>query len=148
MIRTRGLTKTYGQVSAVDGVDLDVREGDVYGFLGANGSGKTTTVRMLLGLVLANAGEAELFGESMPQVRRRRCSPASARSSRARAPTRTCPGAPTWRSSTPAAGPRVRRPARDADQRGARAGRARPGDRRPTKAYSLGMRQRSDWPPR
>ena len=45
MIRTHGLTKTYGHVHAVDSVDLDVREGDVYGFLGANGSGKTTTVR-------------------------------------------------------------------------------------------------------
>ncbi len=67
MIRTRGLTKTYGQVCAVDGIDLDVREGDVYGFLGANGSGKTTTVRMLLGLVLATAGEAELFGRPMPR---------------------------------------------------------------------------------
>ena len=67
MIRTRGLTKTYGSVRAVDAVDLDVREGDVYGFLGANGSGKTTTVRMLLGLVLANAGEAEIFGEPMPR---------------------------------------------------------------------------------
>ena len=41
---------------AVDGIDLDVRAGDVYGFLGANGSGKTTTVRMLLGLVLATSG--------------------------------------------------------------------------------------------
>ena len=61
MIRTHGLTKTYGQVKAVDAVDLDVREGDVYGFLGANGSGKTTTVRMLLGLVMANAGDAEVF---------------------------------------------------------------------------------------
>ncbi len=68
MIRTRGLTKTYGQVRAVDGIDLDVREGDVYGFLGANGSGKTTTVRILLGLVLASAGEVELFGHRMPQA--------------------------------------------------------------------------------
>ena len=52
MIHTRGLTKRFGDVLAVDDIDLDVREGDVYGFLGANGSGKTTTVRMLLGLVL------------------------------------------------------------------------------------------------
>ncbi len=56
IIRTSGLTKAYRGLRAVDAVDLDVREGDVYGFLGANGSGKTTTVRMLLGLVLANAG--------------------------------------------------------------------------------------------
>ena len=67
MISTQGLTKRYGEVHAVDGIDLEVREGDVYGFLGANGSGKTTTVRMLLGLVLATSGEAELFGEPMPR---------------------------------------------------------------------------------
>ncbi len=66
VVRTRGLTKTYGAVRAVDAIDLEVRAGDVYGFLGANGSGKTTTVRMLLGLVLANAGDVEIFGESMP----------------------------------------------------------------------------------
>nr|MDQ3579556.1 ATP-binding cassette domain-containing protein [Actinomycetota bacterium] len=46
MIRTSGLTKSFGQILAVDGIDLDVRQGDIYGFLGANGSGKTTTVRM------------------------------------------------------------------------------------------------------
>ena len=51
---------------AVDAVDLDVREGDVYGFLGANGSGKTTTVRLLLGLVLATSGRIEVLGETMP----------------------------------------------------------------------------------
>ncbi|CAN5484950.1 ABC transporter ATP-binding protein [soil metagenome] len=67
VIRTRGLTKRYGPVVAVDEIDLDVRAGDVYGFLGANGSGKTTTVRMLLGLVLATSGEAEVLGESMPR---------------------------------------------------------------------------------
>ena len=67
MIRTHGLTKRYGAVLAVDGVDLDVREGDVYGFLGANGSGKTTTVRMLLGLVLATSGTAEVLGRQMPR---------------------------------------------------------------------------------
>ena len=66
MIRTHGLTKQFGQVTAVDAVDLDVRAGDVYGFLGANGSGKTTTVRMLLGLVLATAGTIEVLGAPMP----------------------------------------------------------------------------------
>ena len=65
-IRTHGLTKYYGRFLAVDGLDLEVREGDVYGFLGANGSGKTTTVRMLLGLVLATSGTAEVLGRSMP----------------------------------------------------------------------------------
>ena len=66
MIRTHALTKRFGAVLAVDGVDLDVAEGDVYGFLGPNGSGKTTTVRMLLGLVLATSGGIELLGRSMP----------------------------------------------------------------------------------
>lgn len=70
MIRTRGLTKRYGPVLAVDRIDLDVRAGDIYGFLGANGSGKTTTVRMLLGLVLATAGEIELFGQPVPRAAR------------------------------------------------------------------------------
>src|ERR1700750_123138 len=67
VISTEGLTKRYGPILAVDGIDLDVREGDVYGFLGANGSGKTTTVRMLLGLVLATSGEADVLGSSMPR---------------------------------------------------------------------------------
>ena len=67
-VTTRGLTKRYGQVLAVDGIDLDVREGDVYGFLGANGSGKTTTVRMLLGLVLATSGEVQVLGRPMPRA--------------------------------------------------------------------------------
>jgi ABC-2 type transport system ATP-binding protein len=70
VIQTRALTKRYGELRAVDGVDLEVRAGDVYGFLGANGSGKTTTVRMLLGLVLATSGEAEVLGQLMPTARR------------------------------------------------------------------------------
>ncbi|HEX6757004.1 MAG TPA: ABC transporter ATP-binding protein [Propionibacteriaceae bacterium] len=70
VIRTHSLTKRYGELRAVDAVDLDVRAGDVYGFLGANGSGKTTTVRMLLGLVLPTSGEAELLGMPMPAARR------------------------------------------------------------------------------
>jgi ABC-2 type transport system ATP-binding protein len=67
MIRTHGLTKRFGRVVAVDDLDLDVEEGDVYGFLGPNGSGKTTTVRMLLGLVLATSGTVELLGREMPR---------------------------------------------------------------------------------
>jgi ABC-2 type transport system ATP-binding protein len=69
VIRTRALTKRYGELRAVDGVNLEVRAGDVYGFLGANGSGKTTTVRMLLGLVLPTSGEAEVLGMPMPTAR-------------------------------------------------------------------------------
>jgi len=71
VIRTEGLTKRFGAITAVDAIDLDVHEGDVYGFLGANGSGKTTTVRILLGLVLATSGRAELLGEEMPSAGRR-----------------------------------------------------------------------------
>jgi ABC-2 type transport system ATP-binding protein len=71
VIRTEGLTKRFGRITAVDALDLDVRSGDVYGFLGANGSGKTTTVRMLLGLVLATSGRMEVLGEPMPAAARR-----------------------------------------------------------------------------
>jgi len=71
VISTRGLIKQYGRLRAVDGIDLAVADGDVYGFLGANGSGKTTTVRMLLGLVLPTRGEIELLGERMPRAGRR-----------------------------------------------------------------------------
>ena len=67
MIRTEGLTKRFGSVVAVDDVALDVAPGDIYGFLGANGSGKTTTVRCLLGLVLPTGGRIELLGRPMPR---------------------------------------------------------------------------------
>ena len=70
VITTRGLVKQFGRLRAVDGIDLDVRDGDIYGFLGANGSGKTTTVRMLLGLVLPTRGEIELLGARMPRAGR------------------------------------------------------------------------------
>jgi ABC-type multidrug transport system ATPase subunit len=67
VIRTEALTKTYGDVVAVDGLDLTVAEGDLYGFLGPNGSGKTTTVRMLLGLVYPSSGRIELLGHDVPR---------------------------------------------------------------------------------
>ena len=70
MIRTEGLTKRFGGLVAVDGLDLDVREGDLFGFLGPNGSGKTTTVRMLLGLVFATSGRIEVLGRPMPRAAR------------------------------------------------------------------------------
>ncbi len=68
VIRTDGLTKVFGSVSAVVDLDLAVRSGDIYGFLGSNGSGKTTTVRCLLGLVLPTSGKIELFGQEMPKA--------------------------------------------------------------------------------
>jgi ABC-2 type transport system ATP-binding protein len=70
VIRTEGLTKRFGSVTAVDDVGLDVSAGDIYGFLGANGSGKTTTVRCLLGLVLPTRGRIELLGRPMPKAAR------------------------------------------------------------------------------
>jgi ABC-2 type transport system ATP-binding protein len=65
--RTRGLRKVYRGTVAVDQVDLDVPEGAVLGMLGPNGSGKTTTIRMLLGLVRPTDGEVELLGHRMPE---------------------------------------------------------------------------------
>ena len=66
VVRTDGLTKRYGRLTVVDGVGLEVPAGDVFGFLGPNGSGKTTTIRMLLGLVAPTSGHAELLGRPMP----------------------------------------------------------------------------------
>jgi ABC-2 type transport system ATP-binding protein len=64
--RTRGLRKEYGSTVAVDRVDLELPEGAVLGMLGPNGSGKTTTIRMLLGLVRPTQGEIELLGQPLP----------------------------------------------------------------------------------
>ncbi|MDQ3871823.1 MAG: ABC transporter ATP-binding protein [Chloroflexota bacterium] len=61
-IRTRGLTKRYGELVAVDRLDLDVRPGEIFGLLGQNGAGKTTTILMLLGLTDPTAGEARVLG--------------------------------------------------------------------------------------
>jgi ABC-2 type transport system ATP-binding protein len=70
-ISTRGLRKTYrnrkGRHVAVAGLDLDVPVGAVHGFLGPNGSGKTTTIRMLLGLVRADTGTMHIFGQEVPR---------------------------------------------------------------------------------
>jgi ABC-2 type transport system ATP-binding protein len=61
-ISISGLVKTFGPVRALDGLDLEVRTGEVHGFLGPNGAGKTTTIRVLLGLLRVDAGRAELLG--------------------------------------------------------------------------------------
>ena len=61
-IRAEGLTKRYGSTLALDALDLAVAEGEIYGYLGPNGSGKTTTIRLLLGLHRPTAGEAKLYG--------------------------------------------------------------------------------------
>ncbi len=65
-VATVGLTKRFGSQTAVDAIDLRVPYGAVYGFLGPNGSGKTTTIRMLLGLVHASAGVIEVLGTPIP----------------------------------------------------------------------------------
>ncbi len=62
VIHTEGLTKRYGDTLALDGLDLTVQAGEVYGYLGPNGSGKTTTIRLLLGLHRPSGGRAQLFG--------------------------------------------------------------------------------------
>jgi ABC-2 type transport system ATP-binding protein len=61
-ISVSGLVKTFGPTRALDGLDLEVRTGEVHGFLGPNGAGKTTTLRVLLGLLRADAGTARLLG--------------------------------------------------------------------------------------
>ncbi len=66
-IRTQGLTKRFGRQAAVDGIDLAVPRGSVFGFLGPNGSGKTTTIRVMLGLAAASSGEVHLLGRRMPR---------------------------------------------------------------------------------
>jgi ABC-2 type transport system ATP-binding protein len=65
-IQTEGLTKRLGDAAVVDKLDLAVPRGSVYGFLGPNGSGKTTTIRMLLGLIWPTAGSYRVLGEAMP----------------------------------------------------------------------------------
>jgi ABC-type multidrug transport system ATPase subunit len=68
-IATHGLSKRYrGGQLAVDGLELAVPHGAVFGFLGPNGSGKTTTIRMLMGLIAPSAGRVELFGEPIPRA--------------------------------------------------------------------------------
>jgi len=61
-VEVRGLVKRYGPTRVVDGVDLTVEEGDIYGYLGPNGAGKTTTLRMMLGLIRRDGGSVKLFG--------------------------------------------------------------------------------------
>jgi ABC-2 type transport system ATP-binding protein len=61
-VTTRGLTKRFGSVSALEDLDLEVHQGEVLGYLGPNGAGKTTTIRLLLGLLVPTAGRCEIFG--------------------------------------------------------------------------------------
>jgi polyether ionophore transport system ATP-binding protein len=61
-VRTEELTKRYGKLTALDGLNLDIAPGEVFGFLGPNGSGKTTTIRLLLALISPTRGRGEIFG--------------------------------------------------------------------------------------
>lgn len=66
-IETRALSKRFGHQLAVNGIDLAVPRGSVFGFLGPNGSGKTTTIRILLGLAAASGGEVKVLGQEIPR---------------------------------------------------------------------------------
>ena len=141
VISTTDLVKRYGSFTAVDRVSLDVREGDRYGFLGPNGSGKTTTVRMLLGLVLPTSGRVEVLGRPVPGARAEVLTqvgaliegPAAIAHLSGRTNLRLYDGAGEGGS---------RRTRRDrVEQALERVGLAGV-DERPVKQYSLGMRQR------
>jgi ABC-2 type transport system ATP-binding protein len=142
VIRTQALTKRYGELRAVDGVNLEVQTGDVYGFLGANGSGKTTTVRMLLGLVLPTSGKAEVLGMPMPSARRSVLprigslveSPAAYPHLSGRANLALLDATGSDRSRRPVRRTRI---ATALEHVG-----LDPADRRPVRTYSQGMRQR------
>lgn len=66
-IRARGISKRFGDLTAVDQLDMDVERGRIFGFLGPNGSGKTTTIRMLCGLLTPSGGEVEVLGLKVPE---------------------------------------------------------------------------------
>ncbi len=148
MITTTGLTKSFGSVRAVDDVALEVQAGDIYGFLGANGSGKTTTVRMLLGLVLPTSGRIELLGHAMPKAAKRVLpdvgalveGPAAYGHLSGRSNLMLIDASGSSRARGAAGIARSKRGSR-VDAALARVGLDRIGNR-PVKAYSLGMRQR------
>ncbi|HEX8035008.1 MAG TPA: ABC transporter ATP-binding protein, partial [Ktedonobacterales bacterium] len=68
IIGLRGVTKTYGSVRAVNGIDLEIRRGETVALLGPNGAGKTTTISMLLGLLTPTSGTVEIFGMTPEQA--------------------------------------------------------------------------------
>lgn len=65
ILETRGLSRRFGRIRAVQDLSLQVQEGDIYGFLGLNGAGKTTTIRMILRLIRPSAGEVRIFGKDV-----------------------------------------------------------------------------------
>src|SRR5690625_614347 len=69
ILMTNDLTKKYKKHISVDGLNLRIERGQIYGFLGPNGAGKTTTIRMLLGLIKPTKGHIEIFGQSLKKNR-------------------------------------------------------------------------------
>lgn len=69
IIEVKNLSKTYGEIKAVDSLNINVFKGDVFGFLGPNGAGKSTTIRMLLSLIKPTKGSIKIFGKSLNQNR-------------------------------------------------------------------------------
>ena len=72
-LKAQGLIKSYGEVRALRGVDLEVRQGEIFGFLGPNGAGKTTTIRCLLDLIRPDSGTVSVLGidrQAEPESRR------------------------------------------------------------------------------
>ncbi|WP_010529182.1 ABC transporter ATP-binding protein [Lentibacillus jeotgali] len=65
LLKTENLTKMFGHFKAVDEINIDVKEGEVYGFIGPNGAGKSTTIRVLLGMLKATSGHASIFGKDV-----------------------------------------------------------------------------------
>ncbi|HJW91280.1 MAG TPA: ATP-binding cassette domain-containing protein, partial [Anaerolineales bacterium] len=64
-VETNGLSKSFGQVRAIDSVNVRVKQGEIYGFLGLNGAGKTTTIRALLGMIRPSAGSVKVLGQAV-----------------------------------------------------------------------------------
>src|SRR5690606_13164778 len=62
ILRTSNLIKRFGNFTALDGVNIEMNEGEIFGFIGPNGAGKSTTIRILLGILKATEGEATIFG--------------------------------------------------------------------------------------
>ncbi len=137
ILETNGLTKRYGSLTAVDHVSLSVEKGQVFGFLGPNGSGKTTTIGMLLGIITPTGGTFRMFGRD-GERRAARVPPAHRRHARNAEllPVPQRPRQPARRGADQGRRPRTASPKRSTSSDSA--GRQRDAFRK----YSLGMKQR------
>ena len=136
-IETQGLTKRFGQRTAIDGVDLHVPSGSAFGFLGPNGAGKTTMIRMLLGLTHASVGTMSVLGRPVPAERARALQDVGAIVEEPRFHPQLS-GRENLRIIAAARGPHVRARIPPALER---VGLSQRADEK-VKRYSLGMRQR------